>query len=112
MTTRWAVALVLSGQACTQGHDPASLALDTSATTTIRGDCSLARVRCSRCHSIERVERAHIAAPRQWRDYVRRMRLMPGSGVPPEEEWPITRCFVYLTSGQRGVDELALEENR
>ncbi len=100
---------VLAIAACT--YEPSSFVMQVAAGgPALRHDCELAERRCARCHSIERVERAQIVVPRQWRDYVHRMRLMPGSNVPPDEERPITRCLVFRTSGQPGLDELAAED--
>ncbi len=64
--------------------------------SNLRADCELAEYRCSRCHTFERVGRARVS-PGQWHGYVRRMRLMPGSNIPPEEEPAIARCLISLT---------------
>jgi hypothetical protein len=89
---------------CGDGGRPVALA--SGAPTEITAACSLAGQRCSRCHSIDRVERAHISQPEAWREYVRRMRLMPGSGIPPEEELAIVQCLVFRTSGSAGLAAL------
>ncbi len=69
--------------------------------------CELANQRCSHCHPIDRVLRAHIVEPEGWQRYVHRMRLMPGSAIPPAEEPIITRCLVFRTSGSAGLARLA-----
>ncbi len=60
--------------------------------------CDLARTRCSRCHPIERVTHARITAPDEWRAYVHKMRLMPGSAIPAAEEPVLASCFIYRTT--------------
>ncbi len=62
-------------------------------------DCELTGRRCSRCHTIDRIEAAHVRDPDTLRGYVNRMRRMPGSGIPPEEEPVITRCLQYWATG-------------
>lgn len=89
---------------CGDGARP--VALESGASTEITAACALAGRRCSRCHTIDRVEHAHIAQPEAWRNYVHRMRLMPGSGIPPEEELSIVQCLVFRTSGRAGLAAL------
>lgn len=62
--------------------------------------CELARTRCSRCHSIERVIHAPVTTPVEWRSYVHRMRLMPGSAILAEEEPRVAACFIYRATGE------------
>ncbi len=113
MPSRRAVLLlVLSLTACGPHDGNRPVALAGGAPTSVSEACALAGRRCSRCHSIERVERAQIFEPARWRDYVHRMRLMPSSGIPPQEEPPIVQCLVFRTRGQAGLDELASEELR
>ncbi len=96
--------------ACRSGTRPVELA--PNAPMPIRDACALAGRRCSRCHSIERVERARIDQPTQWRDYVHRMRLMPTSGIPPEDEPVIVQCLVFRSKGQAGLVDLARGDAR
>lgn len=106
------LALAAAGCSSTTAFEGEALTFATSTHPELGGPCELAMRRCSRCHPFERVAHAHIREPRQWRDYVHRMRLMPSSGIPPQEETPIAQCLVFRTSGQPGLDELALEERR
>lgn len=62
--------------------------------------CDLARTRCSRCHTIDRVLNARITTAVEWRSYVHRMRLMPGSAILADEEPQIASCFIYRATGQ------------
>ncbi len=103
--------LVMAVVGCSpRGNRPVELAA--GAPMPMRAACALAGQRCSRCHSIDRVEHARIDQPQQWKDYVHRMRLMPTSGIPPEDEPVIVRCLVFRTSGQAGLDDLARGETR
>jgi hypothetical protein len=71
------------------------LAPPSSAPAEVRDACSLASHRCSHCHSLDRVVEQHFDTPDEWRALVHRMRLTPGSDIPPEEEPVITRCLAY-----------------
>ena len=113
MPTKHAVLVLLLALTDCGPHDGnRSVALRVGAPIAVSKACALAGRRCSRCHSIERVERAQIFEPARWRDYVHRMRLMPSSGIPPQEESPIVQCLVFRTRGQAGLDELAGRELR
>lgn len=65
------------------------------APASIVAACQLAQVRCSRCHTVDRIVHAHVT---DWLPQVRRMRLMPGSAIPPREEPDIVRCLVFRNS--------------
>lgn len=80
-------------------------------TESVQAACQLVSRRCSRCHSLDRVLQAHVDAP-QWPDYVHRMRLMPGSGIPPAEEEILVHCLVYRSPTDSGVAMLAREAGR
>ena len=91
-----------------------------SAAPTFSGDgeaaaiseaCQLVSRRCSRCHPLDRVLQARVAAP-QWPDYVHRMRLMPGSGIPPAEEQILIQCLSFRSASDSGVSILAREAGR
>jgi hypothetical protein len=71
------------------------------ATPSIERACRLADRRCTLCHPIERVLFARVDEPSDWSDYVRRMRLTPGSGISPNEEPIIVRCLVEHSFGRR-----------
>ncbi|MEZ4363593.1 MAG: hypothetical protein R3B48_25680 [Kofleriaceae bacterium] len=68
--------------------------------------CRLAEVRCSKCHPIERVTRTRATSPEQWRYYVHRMRLQPGSAISDLDEPRILRCLVFLSFGDEGLRAL------
>jgi hypothetical protein len=68
--------------------------------------CELANHRCSRCHSVQRILRAHITEPHEWERYVHKMRLMPGSDIPPSEEHTLARCLVFRVEGNAGLATL------
>ncbi|HTJ42487.1 MAG TPA: photosystem P840 reaction-center cytochrome c-551 [Kofleriaceae bacterium] len=69
----------------------------------VRAACELAAVRCSHCHTLERVLDAPATDPSYWRTYVRRMRLTPGSGIRPDEEPTILHCLIYRSFGPEAV---------
>ena len=112
MPSRCAVLLLLAVVGCGPHDGNRPVALAAGAPTAMSEACALTGRRCSRCHTIERVERSQISEPARWRDYVHRMRLMPSSGIPPQEEFPIVQCLVFRTRGQAGLDELASQELR
>lgn len=92
--------------ACGSRQDSALSASDRSS------DCSLAARRCSRCHGLERIEHSGIREPSMLRAYVHRMRLMPGSGIPPDEEAMIAHCLVRWAGGATSLAELAKGDAR
>lgn len=65
----------------------------------IRDACDLAQMKCTRCHTTERIRMAHVSTPAQWEQYVARMRRNPGSGIDPTEGKTIVRCLVYRSFG-------------
>lgn len=69
-----------------------SIAPEATAPMSVVQACELAQARCSRCHSTDRIVHAHVV---DWQPYVRRMRLMPGSAIPPSEEPVIVRCLAF-----------------
>lgn len=75
----------------------------------IAAACDLARTRCSRCHSVDRILAASLREPAEWQRYVRRMRLMPGSAIKTVEEPTLVRCFVFQTTGNAGLRRLSEE---
>lgn len=103
----WLVLVVLV--ACAKGATPA-FSSDGS-TAAVSEACQLVNRRCSRCHPLDRVLQAHVAAPR-WPDYVHRMRLMPGSGIPPAEEQILIQCLSFRSASDTGVSILAREAGR
>lgn len=77
----------------------------------LRDACRLTNDRCTRCHPLDRVLQARLGAP-QWRDYVHRMRLMPGSGIRPAEEAVLVDCLAYRSPRETGLAILAREAGR
>lgn len=55
--------------------------------------------RCSKCHPPDRVDVVQVAEPRGWGLIVRRMRLLPGSGISVADEDTVVRCIVYRKFG-------------
>src|SRR5216110_2411375 len=61
----------------------------------IQAACSLAEIRCSSCHTLERITNAtHKTAP-EWRQQVNRMRLMPASGISQADADEIVTCMTW-----------------
>ena len=75
----------------------------------VREGCKIARVRCTRCHTIDRPLRAHVENPQHWQRYVRRMRLHPGSGISSSDEKKIIRCLVFRSFGNEGLKSIEKE---
>ena len=80
--------------------DPAVASRDPVPSSVVAG-CELAQRRCSRCHTLDRVRSLAVEAPAQWQAYVRRMRLVPASGIAAVEERPIVECLVFRSFGFR-----------
>lgn len=59
----------------------------------VEAACRLTQRRCTRCHTIDRVLNVGPSDDATWRAYVHRMRLMPGSNIPPADEPTIVRCL-------------------
>jgi hypothetical protein len=99
VTTRGLLFVVLA--ACgvaAEGPEQLTAAVS-GAPAEIRADCALAAVRCSHCHTLDRVINAPAGEPEFWQEHVHRMRLNPGSEIRPDEERPIVRCLVYRSFG-------------
>lgn len=65
----------------------------------IRAACDLAQLKCTRCHTTDRIRMTHVTSPSQWHAYVTRMRRQPGSGIDARDGDAIVRCLVYRTFG-------------
>jgi hypothetical protein len=79
------------------GADELVPSLDTPA--EIHRACELTAHRCTRCHTLDRILDTHANDPGLWRATVHRMRLLPGSDIPPDEEPTIERCLDYHSFG-------------
>jgi len=106
--TRRLLVLLLLLDGC--GTDAGGLAAvpprDEPVSAELQASCELAQRRCARCHTTGRITQTRVAQPRDWQRYVHRMRLMPGSAIPPTDEAPITRCLVFRAFGTKGLAEL------
>ncbi|MDX2088854.1 MAG: hypothetical protein SFX73_13435 [Kofleriaceae bacterium] len=111
MTTELRIAVVLAAlaSACALTDVP-PIDLGSDAPPLARAGCALVARRCTRCHPLDRVLGARVSTPTQWRSYVRRMRLVPASGIAPSEEAPIVECLVHRSFGATGVAALHAEE--
>lgn len=92
---RWpgvAVLLVACGAA---GHTVLLSPRD-PAPAAIRDACRRAEVRCSSCHTIDRVSTADRHGHNDWTEEVQRMRLKPASGITAADAEAIVACLVYL----------------
>ena len=65
-----------------------------------RSEYNLFADRCSRCHSLARPLNAGITREEEWRNYVRRMRRQPSSGIAPEDEDTLVRFLVWYSANR------------
>lgn len=72
----------------------------------IRDACSVTVMRCTRCHTIDRILVAQVYRPQQWEIYVSRMRRMSSSGITERDAPLIVQCLVYRSFGRPGLDAL------
>ncbi|MGE0870699.1 MAG: hypothetical protein AB7P03_19190 [Kofleriaceae bacterium] len=101
-----AIALIVIG--CSQQR--ISLLADQARTPpTIRKACELAQRKCSRCHGLERIQLAHHNKA-EWKAYVDRMRVMPGSGITGGDSEVILRCLDYISTENRRTNRLEPEQ--
>jgi hypothetical protein len=89
------------GCAGSEPRDLTSAARQSGAAPALQRACQLADRRCSRCHPIDRVMVVGVRELSDWSDYVRRMRLTPGSGITAREEPVILRCLVQRSFGRQ-----------
>ena len=78
-----------------EGLDPGTLPV------SVRADYEVFADRCARCHSLSRPLTARVDSPRHWREYVTRMRAMPGSGIAPEDEPALLRFLDWYSASRR-----------
>ena len=93
---RATLAILVLAAACSGSSSPRVLLLQPAgAPPEIRKACALAELRCSSCHTLERITNAvHRTAP-EWAWQVNRMRLMPASGISLADADEIVKCLVY-----------------
>lgn len=72
----------------------------------IRDACAVTAMKCSRCHTIDRIRVAQVTSPRQWEIYVGRMRRMSASGITERDGPQIVQCLVYRSFGPPGLEAL------
>src|SRR3954468_16868944 len=78
---------------------PQVLLPDSSRTPAdIRQACTRTEVRCSSCHTLERVLTSQRRGFQDWHEQVTRMRLMRASGISEADSEVIVRCLVYRDS--------------
>jgi hypothetical protein len=105
--------LLLAVAACRSGSDQnpflaAAPRTDPPSPAVVEA-CQLARSRCSRCHSVDRILTHSAYTPIEWETLVHRMRMMTGSAIHQREEPALVRCFVFKTSGNAGLARMAQE---
>lgn len=71
--------------------------------TERRAEYNLFADRCSRCHSLARPLNAGITREDEWRNYVRRMRRQPSSGISPDDEAPLVRFLVWYSANRQAA---------
>jgi hypothetical protein len=79
--------------------------------SSLRDACRLTNQRCTRCHTIDRVLQTRLDVT-EWRSYIHRMRLMPGSGIPAVEEPILIRCLAYRSPTEIDLTLLTREAGR
>ncbi len=112
MTTHAVViAVVVTLTGCASEVNPllAELPQSEPVPQRIADACDLARTRCSRCHTTDRILSTRMSRPEDWRSAVHRMRLMPGSAIRTDEEARLVSCFVFRMSGNAGLARLSRE---
>ncbi|MCE9580160.1 MAG: hypothetical protein K8W52_43995 [Deltaproteobacteria bacterium] len=62
--------------------------------------------KCTRCHTLDRIQVAQISQPRQWATTIDQMRRMPASGISAADGRTIARCLVFRGFGLPGLREL------
>ena len=87
------------------GENPLLANLAAPPSGELRANCDLVRVKCTGCHTIDRILRADPGSPKAWERYVDRMRRQPGSGITIKDEDPILQCLVYRSFGADGLAE-------
>jgi hypothetical protein len=62
----------------------------------IQDACGRAELRCSSCHTLDRILSSHHRGRADWEDLVTQMRLKPGSGISVTEADAIVTCLTYV----------------
>lgn len=92
---RATLAIIVLAAACS-GRAPRVLLLQPAgAPPEIQQACGLAEIRCSSCHTLERITNAVHRTAAEWTWQVRRMRLMPASGISQADADVIVQCLIW-----------------
>lgn len=62
----------------------------------IQDACGRTELRCSSCHSLDRILSSHRRGRADWEDLVTQMRLKPGSGISVADADGIVTCLTYV----------------
>jgi hypothetical protein len=62
----------------------------------IQAACHRTELRCSSCHSLDRVLSSPHRGRPDWEEVVKQMRLRPGSGITVGDGDMIVRCLTYV----------------
>ena len=82
--------------ACSGSSSPRVLLLQPAgAPPEVQRACALAEIRCSSCHTLERITNAVHRTASEWQWQVRRMRLMPASGISQADADEIVQCLIW-----------------
>ena len=93
---RATLAIVALAAACGGSSAPRVLLLQPAgAPPEIQRACSLAEIRCTSCHTLERITNAVHKTALEWQWQVRRMRLMPASGISQADADEIVTCLIW-----------------
>ena len=84
-------AISCAGVQRADGLDPMTLPAD------VRDSYELFAQRCSKCHTLARPLNSNFTTIEEWRNYVRRMRRQPNSGISPQDEATILVFLQYYT---------------
>jgi hypothetical protein len=80
----------------------------------VREACNRAQLRCSSCHTLDRVLGYQRRGRDDWAQEVKRMRLKPASGITVADADAIVTCLLYVdtvrpTAARPATDRLAIE---
>jgi hypothetical protein len=92
MRLHWLFALLV---ACGGAGGPVLVPDPARTPPSIRQACARAEVRCSSCHTLDRLVSGPSRTPLEWQRQVTRMRLMPASGITTTDADEILQCLLY-----------------
>lgn len=93
------VAPMIALAACGNSAPRVLLLQPVEAPANIRQACSLTEVRCSSCHTLDRITTAQHRSEPEWAVQVEKMRLLPASGISIADANVIVTCLVYRDPG-------------